>query len=105
VKDADLIIVATPVDKIAETFSKIGPFLKDGAIVTDVGSVKKSVLSAASLLPSSVSFVGSHPMAGSEKAGSSNARANLFDGRFCFITEPVQGKSGSLKKWSYSGRI
>jgi prephenate dehydrogenase len=51
VKDADLIIIATPVDKIAETFKKISPFLKKGAIITDVGSVKSSVLAASSLYP------------------------------------------------------
>jgi prephenate dehydrogenase len=86
VKDADLVIIATPVDKIRETFVKISPFLKQGALITDVGSIKDTVLAAASALPPSVTFIGSHPMAGSEKAGAKNAQADLFENRFCFIT-------------------
>ena len=92
VRDADLVIVATPVDKIRETFVKISPFLKQGALVTDVGSIKGSVLDAASVLPTTISFIGSHPMAGSEKAGAKNAQADLFENRFCFIT-PKKGDS------------
>ncbi len=83
---ADLVIIATPVDKIKETFIAIAPVLKPGAMVTDVGSVKASVLRDASILPPTVTFIGSHPMAGSEKAGIAQAKADLFAGRLCFIT-------------------
>ncbi len=83
---ADLVIIATPVDKIKQTLLAITPSLKPGAIVTDVGSVKASVVQDATILPPSVSFIGSHPMAGSEKAGIEQARADLFEGRLCFIT-------------------
>ena len=100
VKNADLIVVATPVDKIRETFVKISPFLKRGALVTDVGSVKGSVLADASVLPSSIDFVGSHPMAGSEKAGAKNAHADLFDGRFCFITPGPKNNNDSVNNKS-----
>ena len=98
VKDADLVIVATPVDKIGETFVKISPFLKPGALVTDVGSIKAAVLREAGVLPPSVNFIGSHPMAGSEKAGSKNAHADLFENRFCFITPGPKNKAGDVQK-------
>ena len=98
VKDADLVIIATPVDKIRETFLKISPFLKPGALITDVGSIKGPVLNAASALPSSVCFIGSHPMAGSEKAGAKNAQANLFENRFCFITPGPRDAATDVQK-------
>ena len=91
VRDADLVVVATPVDKIAETFAAIGPHLSPGALVTDAGSVKVAVLAAARALPSSVAFVGAHPMAGSEKAGAAHASEHLYAGRTCFIT-PTGGE-------------
>jgi prephenate dehydrogenase len=98
VKDADLVIIATPVDKIRETLVKISPFLKPGSLITDVGSIKGAVLNAASVLPPAVTFIGSHPMAGSEKAGAKNAQADLFENRFCFITPRTQDKAESLQK-------
>jgi len=98
VKDADLVIIATPVDKISETFINIAPFLKPGCLITDVGSIKAEVLKAAAVLPTSVSFVGSHPMAGSEKAGAKNARADLFENRFCFITPGPHDPAESVQK-------
>jgi prephenate dehydrogenase len=98
VQGADLVIIATPVDKIAETFVTIAPFLKPGCLITDVGSIKGDVLKAASLLPPSVNFIGSHPMAGSEKAGAKNAHADLFENRFCFITPGPSDPTESVKK-------
>lgn len=98
VRDADLVVIATPVDKIGEIFVKISPFLKPGALVTDVGSIKRAVLSEAAQLPSSVKFIGSHPMAGSEKAGAKNALVDLFENRFCFITPTTKTDNSDLKK-------
>jgi prephenate dehydrogenase len=86
VRGADLVVIATPVDKMAETFATIGPALSPGALVTDAGSVKAAVLEAARGLPASVTFIGAHPMAGSEKAGAAHASEHLFAGRACFIT-------------------
>ncbi|MEY3582950.1 MAG: hypothetical protein RJA48_33 [Verrucomicrobiota bacterium] len=86
VQGADIVIVATPVDKMAETFRAISPGLSPGAIVTDAGSVKAAIQIAAKGLPPGVHFVGAHPMAGSEKAGSANANADLFVNRPCFVT-------------------
>lgn len=98
VKDADLVIIATPVDKISECFVTIAPFLKPSCLVTDVGSIKGAVLKAASVLPPSVNFIGSHPMAGSEKAGARNAHADLFESKFCFITPGPHDPTDSVQK-------
>lgn len=86
VRGADLVVVATPVDRTAETFLAIAPGLSPGAIVTDAGSVKVAVILAARRLPKENPFVGAHPMAGGEKAGAAQAQADLFTDRLCFLT-------------------
>lgn len=87
VQGSDLVILCTPVGLFEPILTQIAQFLKPGAIVTDVGSTKRSVVSKAEeLLPSSVHFVGSHPMAGSEKRGVEYARADLFQGAICILT-------------------
>lgn len=90
VRGADIVIIATPVDKMAETFRAIGPGLSPGALVTDAGSVKAAIQIAAQELPPGVHFVGAHPMAGSEKAGAAYAHAELFVNRPCFVTPTGQ---------------
>lgn len=90
-KDADWIILATPVGLFANLLTQIAPHLKPGAILTDVGSTKRSIVRAAeSILPKSVHFVGSHPMAGSEKRGVEFARADLFKSGRCILTPTPQ---------------
>jgi prephenate dehydrogenase len=73
---------------MAGLVARMGPFLKSGAIITDVGSVKGSL--ARELAPlvrqAGVEFIGSHPLAGSEKAGVAAARADLFEGAVCLVT-------------------
>jgi prephenate dehydrogenase len=89
VADADIVVICVPVHRIAAQLSKISPALKKGSIVSDVGSVKGSVLSQAkSALRKrpDVNFVGAHPIAGSEKTGVQNATADLFSGATCVIT-------------------
>ena len=79
VKDADIVIVSTPVMAMRETFTDIAPHLKAGAVVTDTGSTKTQVLAwADELLPRTVNFVGGHPMAGSHERGLAHAAAGLF---------------------------
>ena len=80
VESADLVILAVPISKILYFISKIAHLLKPGAIVTDVGSVKESViLHALETLPGTVTFIGGHPMAGSEKSGMHHADPYLFE--------------------------
>jgi prephenate dehydrogenase len=87
VAGADLVILCTPVGLFEELMREMAPALAPGAIVTDVGSTKRSVVKwAESILPGSVHFVGSHPMAGSEKRGVEYARADLFKGARCILT-------------------
>ncbi|MCB9771069.1 MAG: prephenate dehydrogenase/arogenate dehydrogenase family protein [Candidatus Omnitrophica bacterium] len=79
VTNSDLVILAAPVGIIINMLSIIGPHLRRGCVVTDVGSSKVSIVHAAQkFLPSHVFYVGSHPLAGSEKAGVQNANAELF---------------------------
>jgi prephenate dehydrogenase len=76
--NADLVILATPVRSILKLLGDIGPYLKEGTIVTDVGGTKEAICEAAKALPSGVSFIGGHPMAGSERHGPSAAQPMLF---------------------------
>jgi len=87
VEGSDLVILCTPVGLLAEMLRGISGFVKAGAIVTDVGSTKASVVAAAvEILPDGVPFVGSHPMAGSEKRGVQFARADLYRNALCIVT-------------------
>lgn len=87
VAGATLVVLAAPVDRIIALTRQIAPHLATGAIVTDVGSVKGEIcrLAHAALAPAA-HFVGSHPMAGSEKTGWEHARADLFVRRTVFLT-------------------
>lgn len=95
VRDAQLVIICAPVDQIVALTQQIAPALAPGAIVTDVGSVKGEIcrLGHKALLPGN-HFVGSHPMAGSEKTGWEHGRADLFVGRTVFVT-PLPGTDAS----------
>ena len=99
VKGADLVVLCTPVGTFRPLLQEIAQSLKPGAIVTDVGSTKRSVVQLAEeLLPETVHFVGSHPMAGSEKRGVDFARADLFTGALCIITPSSRTNAGALAK-------
>ena len=87
VRGADFVILCTPVGRLGSLLSEIAPALMDGAVVTDVGSTKRAVVQAAEeSMPSGAHFVGSHPMAGSEKRGVEHARADLFEQAVCIVT-------------------
>lgn len=78
---ADMVYVAVPVGAMRGIFEQIAPAVRDGCLVTDAGSTKAQVCRwATELLPDTVSFVGGHPMAGTEKHGPAAASAELFDG-------------------------
>jgi prephenate dehydrogenase len=88
VKDSDLVIIATPVLKIADIARAIAPFLKKGAIVTDAGSTKRYIVeNIEKCRLKEIYFVGSHPIAGSEKKGIKYAEKDLFKDACCILTE------------------
>lgn len=87
VKGADLVILCQPVEAIIDSLPKISRSLKAGAIVTDVGSCKEKIVKAAEkFLAKNVFFVGSHPLAGSEKKGNNFASGKLFEKSLCILT-------------------
>jgi cyclohexadieny/prephenate dehydrogenase len=87
VKGADLVVIAAPVDRIVPLARQVAPHLKEGAIVCDVGSVKGDISRMGhEALAGKAHFVGAHPMAGSEKTGWEHGKADLFEGRTCFVT-------------------
>lgn len=92
VQHADLIILCTPLSQMAELAAQMRGHLKTGAIVTDVGSVKVSVVQQVEPLirRGAGVFVGSHPMAGSEKTGLAAAHADLFERAICLVTPTSQ---------------
>jgi cyclohexadieny/prephenate dehydrogenase len=103
VKDADLVILCTPVGAYKEIARAIAPHLKPGAILSDVGSVKGAVVrDVGPLVPPGVHFIPAHPIAGTEFSGPEAGFASLFDGRWTILT-PVPGAdekaTGSLKKF------
>jgi cyclohexadieny/prephenate dehydrogenase len=91
VKDADLVIVSVPVGASEAVAQQIAPHLKAGAIVTDVGSTKASVIAQmAPHMPENVHFIPGHPLAGTEKSGPDAGFSGLFKGRWCIFT-PLPG--------------
>ncbi len=90
-RDADLIIIATPVSKIINVINSIKDYLKKGAIITDVGSAKENIVKkVTALLPEGIFFIGGHPMAGSENEGILSASPDLFRNAFYILT-PTDG--------------
>jgi prephenate dehydrogenase len=87
----ELVIVCTPVGCIVEHVLQLAPCCDPGTIITDGGSTKQVIVeSLAGALPDGIHFVGSHPMAGSEKTGVEFANADLFEGRIAIVTRQQQ---------------
>lgn len=85
--DADLVVICTPVRTVVPILERMASKLKKGAVVTDVGSTKREIVQQASkIVPPGRSFVGGHPMTGSEQAGVEHARAGLFVGSTYVVT-------------------
>ncbi|HXP95159.1 MAG TPA: prephenate/arogenate dehydrogenase family protein [Telmatospirillum sp.] len=108
IQDADLVVLATPVGTFADLTAEIAPHLKNGAIVSDVGSVKMAVLrDVGPLLPAGVHFVPGHPIAGTEHSGPTAGFPELFQGRWCILTPPAGTDEGAIKKmvalWEAAG--
>lgn len=88
---ADLVILCIPVGVYGPIAEKIAPSLRKGAILTDVGSVKMSVVrDVTPHVPDGVHFIPGHPVAGTEHSGPEAGFAELFDGRWCLLT-PLPG--------------
>jgi cyclohexadieny/prephenate dehydrogenase len=86
VEGADLVVLCVPVGAMGEVAPDIAPVLKPGAIVSDVGSVKRAVIEAvAPHVPEGVHFVPAHPLAGTEYSGPRSGFATLFDNRWCIL--------------------
>lgn len=87
VKGADIVFIATPVGGIKDMLEKLASVVSSGkTIVTDVGSTKSEIVDAAAAFKEKYSFVGGHPLAGSERAGVEYSRADLFEGSCCILT-------------------
>jgi cyclohexadieny/prephenate dehydrogenase len=91
IKSADLVIMAVPVGAMEGLAALVLPLMKEGAILSDVGSVKGRIIEAVKpILPEGVYFVPGHPVAGTEFSGPEAGFASLFNGRWCIIT-PIEG--------------
>lgn len=91
VRDADLVVACVPVGQYGALAKEIGPHLKAGAIVSDVGSVKGAVVrDMLPHLPKNVHLVPAHPLAGTEHSGPEAGLADLFENRWCIVT-PLEG--------------
>jgi cyclohexadieny/prephenate dehydrogenase len=96
---ADLVIVCVPVGACGEVAREIGPHLKPGATVSDVGSVKGAILrDMGPYIPDGVHFVPAHPVAGTEHSGPDSGFAELFVGRWCILTPPDNADPAAVEK-------
>jgi prephenate dehydrogenase len=99
VAGAEVVVFCTPVDHITAGVLAAAPHCRPGALLTDAGSTKSAILRELDgRLPPGVSFVGAHPLAGSEKQGPDHARANLFEGQLVVLTPPAPPDDSSLSR-------
>jgi prephenate dehydrogenase len=99
VRGAEMAVFCTPVDRIAEQVLQVGLECAPGTLLTDAGSAKAVVVRAIDgRLPKGVSFVGSHPLAGSEKRGPEHATANLFENKVTIVTPTSQTDAEALER-------
>jgi cyclohexadieny/prephenate dehydrogenase len=98
VRDADLVILAAPVGAFAQIAKDMAPHLKQGAIVSDVGSVKATVVrDVGPHIPPGVHLVPAHPIAGTEQSGPEAGFAELFDGRWCIVAPPPGADANAVE--------
>ena len=98
VEGSDLIIISTPLSSYKNVVLKIKNSLKNGVILTDVGSVKKKIISLIEKnIPNNVSWISSHPIAGTEESGPESGFAELFKNRWCILTPSKQAKNKDIK--------
>ncbi len=100
VVDADLVILCVPVGAMAEVATEIGPELAPDTVVSDVGSVKESVLKVLGAALPGVHVIPAHPVAGTEKSGPDAGFSSLFKGRWCIITPPPRADEVMVERLS-----
>lgn len=99
VQGADCVIFCIPVGAYAEVMTTVAPHLKPGAVITDVGSTKGSVVrDLAPLVPPGVHLVPAHPMAGTEFSGPDAGFAELFEGRYCMLTPQPDSDPAAVER-------
>lgn len=99
VRDADLIVLCTPVGAMPALAREIAAAAKSDAIVTDVGSVKGALVTElGAIFRGKMRFVGSHPMAGSDQTGLRAARADLFRGTVCIVTPEADSDAAAVAR-------
>ncbi|MDA1050453.1 MAG: prephenate dehydrogenase/arogenate dehydrogenase family protein [Planctomycetota bacterium] len=102
VRDSQLIVICTPVERITASVLESAEHCPAGTLITDAGSTKAEIVRAVDRALKSISnqvaFVGSHPMAGSEKTGPAHAQANLFDGRVAVVTPSKQTSDKAVEQ-------
>jgi prephenate dehydrogenase len=108
VQGADLVFLAIPVCSIAKVLAAIAPYLAPGCVVTDGGSVKGEIVNVCEeLMPQGTSFIGAHPIAGTEKSGVTASFASLYEGKRCIITPTSNSDKNALEKvvgmWKAAG--
>ena len=98
VKGSDLIIIASPLSSYKNIILKIKGSLKNGAILTDVGSVKKNVIFLIEKnIPKNISWISSHPIAGTEDSGPESGFSQLFKNKWCILTPGKQSNNKDIK--------
>lgn len=101
VAQCDLVVLATPIGAFASLGALIGPHLTPGTVLTDVGSVKQSVIrDIAPYVPDGVHFIPGHPLAGTEHSGPDAGFAALFKGRWCILTPSPGSNQGAIDRLS-----
>jgi len=99
VRDADLVVLAVPVGAMGDVSADIAPFLKPGATMTDVGSVKRHVIRTVSPnVPDNVHFIPGHPLAGTEHSGPRSGFPELFRNRWCLLITDESTDTGALAR-------
>jgi len=97
VDGSDLVVIATPLSSYEDVISKIKNSLKDGVILTDVGSVKENIISLVEKnIPENISWIPSHPIAGTEESGPEAGFSELFQNRWCILTPSKKAKEKDI---------
>ncbi|WP_036287848.1 prephenate/arogenate dehydrogenase family protein [Methylocystis sp. ATCC 49242] len=98
-RGADLVIICTPVGVCGAVAQEIAPYLENGAVISDVGSVKGAVVAqVAPHVPEGAHFIPAHPIAGTEFSGPDAGFATLFQNRWCILTPPDGADAAAVEK-------